>query len=65
MGDMNDAGDAPFGGEVQVDSQVCFEPWTTAGMDLPLRYGLYTGGGLTTITWVAHAIGIYHKYVQI
>ena len=22
MGDMNDAGDAPFGGEVQVDSQV-------------------------------------------
>lgn len=23
MGDMNDAGDAPFGGEVQVDSQVC------------------------------------------
>lgn len=29
MGDMNDAGDAPFGGEVQVDSQVCFELWTT------------------------------------
>ena len=22
MGDMNDAGDAPFGGEMQVDSQV-------------------------------------------
>ena len=22
MGDMNDAGDAPFGGEVQIDSQV-------------------------------------------
>ena len=25
MGDMNEAGDAPFGGEVQVDSQVCAE----------------------------------------
>ena len=27
MGDMNDAGDAPFGGEVQVDSQV----WVCSG----------------------------------
>ncbi len=30
MGDMNDAGDAPFGGEMQVDSQVqatvCLHP---------------------------------------
>ena len=28
MGDMNEAGDAPFGGEVQVDSQVCAEGLT-------------------------------------
>ena len=31
MGDMNDAGDAPFGGEMQVDSQVqvtaCLHPF--------------------------------------